>query len=143
MMKYSTPYEKGTARALGVSLPVSLKKSVEVCRFIRGKPLGKAIRLLELAKQKKVAVPFTRFNRGGTGHKPNIGPGRYPVAVCAELIKLLRQAEANAQGRGLNAQSMVIRNAIAKKGQTTPRYGRQRGRQAKRTHVEVVVAEAK
>ena len=56
-MKYATAYDgKSMARAVGVALPVSMKKAVEVCSFIRGRELSKAIRLLESVQHGKIAV---------------------------------------------------------------------------------------
>nr|AJS12468.1 50S ribosomal protein L22P [uncultured archaeon] len=142
-MKYATAYEeKSMARAMGVALPISTKKTVEVCNFIRGRDISKAVRLLEGVVSGKVAVPFRRYAKGGTGHRPGIGPGRYPISVCSEILKLLHQAQANAKVRGLDSASLVIKAVVAKKGAHSWHYGRQRRRQMKRTHVEVVVMEA-
>ena len=142
-MKYATAYDdKKMARAMGVALPVSTKKTVEVCSFVKGRELSKAIRLLEGVIAEQVAVPFHKYAKGGTGHKPGIGPGRYPKNVCTEVIKLLRQVEANARNRGLNAAGLVVSSILAKKAAKAWHFGRQRRRQMKRTHVEVVISEA-
>ena len=141
-MKYATAYDdKSMARAMGVALPVSTKKTVEVCSFVKGRELSKAIRLLEGVIAEQVAVPFHKYAKGGTGHKPGIGPGRYPKNVCTEVIKLLRQVEANARNRGLNAAGLVVSSILAKKAAKAWHFGRQRRRQMKRTHIEVVVSE--
>ena len=143
-MKYATAYdEKRMARALGIALPISMKKTVELCDFIRGKELPKALSLLEGVLDERVAIPFRRYAKGGTGHKPGIGPGRYPKKACLEVIKLLKQAEANARNKGLDATALVVNSILAKKGAQAWHFGRQRRRRMKRTHVEVVVTEAK
>ncbi len=142
-MKYSTPYEeKKMARAMGVSLPISAKKSVELCSFIRGKGLNKAMRLVQGVIDEKIAVPFRKYAKGGTGHKPGIGPGRYPVKVCEDVLKLLKQVQANARNKGLDSANLVISNILANKAGMAWHYGRQRRRRMKRTHIEVVVCEA-
>lgn len=141
-MKYATAYDgKVMARALGVSLPISTKKTVELCSFIRGRELSKVVRLLEGVLDEKVAIPFRKYAKGGTGHKPGIGPGRYPKNACVEVIKLLRQAEANAKNKGLDASRLAVSNILAKKAAQSWHYGRQRRRRMKSTHVEVVVSE--
>jgi large subunit ribosomal protein L22 len=141
-MKYASEIEEKTmAKALGIALPISRKKTVELCKFIKGRQLTKAIMLLEKVREEKVAIPFTRFGKGGTGHKPGIGPGRYPKKACFEVIKLLKQVEANARFKGLDTTSLVIKNALARQGAQSFHYGRKRRRKMKRTHVEVVVAE--
>ena len=143
-MKYATMYdEKRMARALGVALPISMKKAVEVCSFVRGREIAKAIRLLEAVVTEDIAVPFRKYAKGGTGHKPGIGPGRYPKNVCIEIVKLLRHAQANAKVKGLDAAKLIVSSILAKQGAHSWHFGRQRRRRMKRTHVEIVVAEAK
>lgn len=142
-MKYATAYdEKRMARALGIALPISMKKTVELCSFIRGKELPKAISLLEGVLDERVAIPFRRYAKGGTGHKPGMGPGRYPKKACFEVIKLLRQAQANAKNKGLDSANLVVNSILAKKGAQAWHFGRQRRRRMKRTHIEVIVTEA-
>lgn len=99
--------------------------------------------MLEDVTNKKLAVPYTRFNRGGTGHKKGIGAGRYPIKACAYILKLLKSAHANANQKGLDMNKLTIKAIVAKQGPNVFKYGRKRGRIAKRTHIEVVVAEKK
>lgn len=132
--------EENTATAYGRALPISTKHSIEICNFIRGKPLAKAKMLLENVIAKKTAVPFRRFSRS-VGHKKKIGAGRYPEKACREILKLLNAAEANAQFKGLGVGSLVISELIANKASRPWHYGRQRRRKAKRTHIRVVVKE--
>ncbi|MBI2145214.1 50S ribosomal protein L22 [Candidatus Woesearchaeota archaeon] len=141
-MKYATAFDgKTMARAMGVALPISTKKAVELCSFIRGKELSKAVRLLEAVVEERIAIPFRKYAKGGTGHKPGIGPGRYPKNACIEVIKLLRQAEANAKVKGLDGTRLVVSSILAQKAALSWHYGRQRRRRMKRTHVEIVVSE--
>ena len=60
-----------------------------------------------------------------------------------EVIKLLRQAQANAKNKGLDSTNLVINNILAKKAAQSWHSGRQRRRRMKRTHVEVTLTEAK
>jgi len=142
-MLYSTKSTENAGKAYGVSIPLSLKQSVEVCNFIRGRDVNKAIRLLDAVTNFNFAIPYKRFNRGGVGHKAKIGPGRYPVTVCREITKLLNSARINARQKGLDGDSLVISSIIPKQGPNTPRYGRKRGRSAKRIHIEVVLTPSK
>ncbi len=143
-MKYATKFDNETmARAQGIALPVSFKQSVEVCRFIKNRRYKDAIRLLEGVKEMKTPVPYRTFNRGGTGHRKGMGPGRYPQKASTYIIKLLKSAYANASQKGLDTENLVVKSAVAKQGPKTFHYGRKRGIKAKRTHVEVVVESAK
>ncbi len=143
-MNYATPYdEKKMARALGVAMPISTKKAVELCSFVKGRELATAVRLLEDVVDEKIAIPFRRYAKGGTGHRPGgVGPGRYPKKACVEVVKLLKQAEANAKVKGLDVAKLVVSSILANKGALSWHFGRQRGRRMKRTHVEVVVMES-
>ncbi|MBI4439111.1 50S ribosomal protein L22 [Candidatus Woesearchaeota archaeon] len=141
--RYSILREDGSARSVGMALPISHKKSVEVCRLIRGKSLGKSIELLGKVMRLEAAVPYKRYNRGGVGHRRGIGVGRFPVKTCAEIIKILKDAQANAQSRGLQAGKLVISHISAQKAAKTFHYGRKSRRVMKKTHIEVVVKESK
>jgi len=131
--------EKTMAKAHGVSLPVSLKQSAEVCRYIRSRRYRTAINLLEEVTQMKTPVPYKRFNKGGTGHRKSMGPGRYPIKASTYILNLLKSAYANANQKGLDTSDLLIKSAVAKQGPKVGRYGRKRGRTAKRTHIEIVL----
>ncbi len=142
-MMYATKFDKDTmARAQGTSLPVSFKQSVEVCRFVKSRRYKDAVRLLEAVREMKTPVPYRTFNRGGTGHRKGMGPGRYPIKASGYVIKLLKSACANASQKGLDTESLVVKAAVAKQGPKTFHYGRKRGTKAKRTHIEIVLESA-
>lgn len=128
------------AMAMSRGLPISLKKAVEACRFIRGKNVNEAKEILKKVSEKKMVVPFKRFNKD-LGHKKGEGPGRFPVNVVNALRKLLETAEANAQFKGLNTSNLTIMHICSHKGGKAWHFGRKRRRQMKRTNVEVVVEE--
>ncbi len=140
-MKYAFEANEKAARAYGRSLPISMKKSIEICNFIRGKSLLKARTLLQRVVDKKEAVPYKRFERGGTGHKKGIGPGRYPGKTAIAFIKLLRSAEANAQQKGMEASQLYIHTIAAQKAANSWHYGRKRRRKMKLTHIQIAVRE--
>ncbi|MEK6968012.1 MAG: uL22 family ribosomal protein, partial [Nanoarchaeota archaeon] len=89
----------------------------------------------------KEAVAYTRYNKGGAGHKSGMAVGRYPMKTAFHLMKLLDSVEANAESKGLNSMSLAIIHIVAQQGGKTWHYGRERGRRMKRTSVEIVVAE--
>ena len=129
------------ASARGNNFDVSTKFAVEVATFIRGKNLAAAKKLIQGVIDKTVAVPFKRYHMD-LGHKRgSIGPGRYPVKVAEEVLKLLNSAEMNATNKGLDIDSLYISKVIANKGNTQMRPGRHRGRHAKRTHIELILVE--
>jgi len=143
-MMYATKFdEKTMAKAQAVSLPISLKQSVEICKFIRNRKYDQAVTMLESVSRLEMPIPYTKFNRGGTGHRKSIGPGRYPVKTSLQVLKLLKSVNANARQKGLDTSSLIIKAAVAKQGSKTLKYGRKRGRRAKRTHIEIVLMATK
>jgi len=138
--KYSATVNEHRAKAVGLLSPISAKQGVEICNFIRGKDTQKAKDILNEVIDMKKPIPFKRFTEGA-GHKHGIGPGKYPVKACKEILKLIKLVEANAQHNGLDTSSLVIVHICAKKGPKSWHYGRQSRIAMKRTHVEIVVEE--
>ncbi len=130
------------ARVVGRSLPISTKFSIEICNFIRNKTTSEAKEILQKVIEKKQAIPFKIFKRE-LSHKRKIGPGRYPKKTAIEVIKLLESVEANAQFKGMNTSALHITHINAHLASRPWRYGRQRRRKAKRTHIEIIVEEKK
>ena len=128
------------ARAAGVSLPISMKQTREICQFIKHKSVQKVKDMLSRVAEQELPVPYTRFNRN-VAHKPGIAGGRYPMKAAKEIQKVVENAEANAQFKGLNVNNLVVVHAMVKQAAKPFHYGRIRGRQMKRAHVEVVVQE--
>ena len=133
--------DEHTATVKGMNLTISRKFAVEVARFIRGKELSAAKKMLEGVVHQTLAVPFHRYNFD-LGHKRGAkGPGRYPKKAARALLQLLCSAEANAENKGLDTASLYVARALVHKGNTVSKPGRHRGRRGKRTHVELVLAE--
>lgn len=140
---YSTQdYSKDTmARVLGKDLPISAKKSVEVCSFLRNKTTKQAKILLEAVISKKQAVPFHRYNMEVPHRKPSLGPGKYPINVSKEFLRLIKEVEANAQNKGLDTNNLILKTMVANRASRPWHFGRQRRTKMKRTHIEIVVQE--
>ncbi|MBD3259476.1 50S ribosomal protein L22 [Candidatus Woesearchaeota archaeon] len=138
---YSCKIEENMAKAVGTDLDISTKHAVEICSFLRRKPLEKAKIILQNVMLKKQAVPFKRHKRD-IPHRTKIGPGRYPVKASQRILKLLESVTANAQNLGLATGKLEIYHINAHHASRPVKGGRHRGRNMKRTHVEVVVREA-
>ncbi len=141
MYKYSFQgYDKETmARAVALSIDISTKHAIEISNYIRGRKLSTAKKLLELAIQKKKAIPFKRFTEGA-GHKSTVdkvGRGKYVVKASRQILKLLKEVETNAMQKGI--MDPVIIHIAANRASTPYHYGRKPGRSMKRTHIEIVV----
>ena len=132
--------KENMARAIGISLPISFKQSIEICNFIRNKSVNHVKEVLNKVISQEQAIPFRRFNNG-MGHKRNIAAGRYPKKASTEILNLINHVEANAQFKGLNTANLVITHINANKASKVMHSGRKRSRRAKRTNVEIVVQE--
>lgn len=137
---YTTEVNEKRARAVGLNLPISTKQSIEICSFLRGKPVEKAKTVLKRVGEKQQAIPFTRFN-WNVGHRRGMASGRYPLRASAAILTIIESAEANAQFKGLTTKKLVLKQLCAQKAGQQYRFGRFRGRKAKRTHIEVIVEE--
>ncbi len=127
------------ARAVGLYLPVSLKKSIEVATFIRGKKVDRALRELDGVVEKKVPVPFRKFFKSIPHRRGPLATGRFPVNTASEIRKVLISAISNAKEKGLEESQLVVRHISAQKGPTLWHYGRQSRRKRKVAYVEIVV----
>ncbi|MBI2135078.1 50S ribosomal protein L22 [Candidatus Woesearchaeota archaeon] len=137
---YSGYTKDNMARAVGKSLPISFKQSIEICNFIRNREVSYAKNVLNKVIEKKKAIPFRIFN-DNMGHKRGIAAGRYPGKASKEILDLINLVEANAQFKGMNSSNLVIAHINANKAATVLHYGRKRSRKAKRTNIEIVVKE--
>ncbi len=137
-----------TSLASGRDLRVSFKKMVELCAAIRGLKLDEAIKLLEDVIAKKRMIPFRRFRRKRAHHGSVNGhpAGGYPVKAAKELLKVLRNAENNAENKGLDTSRLYVKHAAAQKGMKIRKYiprafGRATPYFQELCHVEVALEE--
>ncbi len=131
------------ARVLGKDLGISTKKSIELCNFLRKKTTRDAMSILARVIAKKQAVPFKRFKMEIPHRSPGLGPGKYPIKVAREFIRLIKEVESNAQQKGLDTNNLLLKHMIANKASRPWHFGRQRRTKMKRTHIEIVVEEKK
>lgn len=122
--KYSTVSDPATtAKAYGRDLPVSPKSGRNVARAIKGMPVARAKTFLEEVAALKTAVPF-RVRRRKIAHRrgQGFGPGKYPKKVAEHFLKVLASAEANAEYKGLDPETLVITHASAYQGEVRKAY---------------------
>lgn len=145
MAQHNYAYQKGKeniAKAVGRNLDISPKQSIEICNYIRGRPLNQAKMLLKQSIDEIRPVPARRFTNG-LGHKPGMGPGRYFTKACTEILKILESAEANGKNKGFNAADLKVSHIAMQIGPKNWHYGRQRRSIFKNSHIEVVLEEVK
>lgn len=137
---YSRKIEGTHAKAVGVALPISRKRSVEVCSALRGMNVQKAKKYLENVIALKLPVAYKRYN-ADVAHRAGMSAGRYPQKTAQHILSILKSAEANAQNKGMSTGKLIIEHAAAQQGPSQMRYGRQRAK-AKRTHIEIILTQS-
>ena len=137
---------ENTSRATASELHISFKKTREICHHIQGMKLKQAQSFLEDVVELKQAVPFKRFSDGSGHRKGPMTNGGYPVNASAEVLKLLKNAESNAEYKGLEPSRMYISNILANRGRTIrgffPRArGRASPKNTETVNIEVILSE--
>ena len=121
MGKYSYDADSATesSKACGSSLRAHFKHCREVCDNIKGMKLAKAKAFLEDVLQFKQAVAFTKFTGGCGRHaqgKLRNAAGskcRWPQKATKIVLDLLKNAEANAEMKGLDVDELVVKHSQA------------------------------
>jgi large subunit ribosomal protein L22 len=141
--------ESKTARAMAKSLKISPKHCVEICNAVRGMEVSKAKVYLDDVINMRKAVPFKRHNKK-VGHRKGLKgwpSGRYPVKAAAEILSVLKNAEANAEYKGMDTENLVIEHISGHRGViirgAIPRaFGRVTPFNTPTTHIQIVLEEA-
>jgi large subunit ribosomal protein L17e len=76
--------------------------------------LKDAYKYLKAVEEHKRCIPFRRF-KGGVGRTAQakefgVTQGRWPVKSVKFVLDLLKNAEANAVSKGLDAEKMIIKH---------------------------------
>lgn len=150
MYSYKPENLSKSCHTKGSYLRVHFKNTHEAAKVLKGMPLKKAQRFLEDVTDKKQCVPFFRFN-GGVGRCAQAKAwgatqGRWPKKSAEFLLGLLKNAESNAEAKGLNIEKVVIKhvqvNQAPKQRRRTYRaHGRVNAYLASPCHIEIVCSE--
>ena len=137
-----------TAKASGREIRVSQKSSREVCAAIKGMKLISAKQYLREVIKKEKPVPFKRHKKK-VAHRHGLEKafaGRYPIKAASKILRVIENAEANAENKGLDIEELKIFHAAAYPGikikRYTPRaHGRASPKNETTTHIEIVLTE--
>ena len=127
--------KKDFAVARGISMKISPKQCIYICRVLMGKSPDAAIARLEAVISEKRVIPMAALE---VGHKRGRGlaGGKFPKNACKEIIGVIKQAGANAVVNGIENPVIVI----ARSDRASAPF-RKAGRKAKRAHVYIEVRE--
>ena len=152
MTRYATEPENASksAKARGSYLRVHFKNTRETAQAIKHMHLKRAVRYLKNVMAKKEIVPFRRFSacagRKAQAKQFHTTQGRWPKKSAEFLLQLLKNAESNAEFKGLDTDHLVIEsiqvNAAPKMRRRTYRaHGRINPYMSSPSHIEVILAE--
>ncbi|PGG97341.1 60S ribosomal protein L17 [Blastomyces parvus] len=139
-----------SARSRGSYLRVSFKNTRETAQAINGLKLQRAVAYLENVKAHKEAVPFRRFagdvGRSAQGKQFGSVKARWPVKSAEFLLSLLKNAEANADTKGLDTGNLIVQhiqvNQAPKQRRRTYRaHGRINPYMSSPCHIELILTE--
>ena len=125
------------AMARGISLSISKKHSMALCKFIKNKSIDAALADLEEVLKFKKAVPF----KGEIPHRHgDMMSVRYPLNAARVFITVLKGLKGNALANGMNLESTRI---VSGSASWASRPHRKDGARFKRTHLTLCAKEIK
>merc|ERR1712002_179337 len=140
----------GAAKARGSNLRVHFKNTRETAQAIKKMPLSRATRYLKNVIAQKEIIPFRRF-MGGVGRHAQAkvhgtSQGRWPRKSAEFLLDLLKNAESNAEYKGLDTDNLIVDHiqvdrAPKMRRRTYRAHGRINPYMSSPCHIEVVLAE--
>merc|ERR550539_992786 len=152
MGRYASEPDNATkaAKAKGSNLRVHFKNTREAAQAIKKMPLHRATKYLKNVMSQKEIIPFRRF-MGGVGRHAQAkvhgtAQGRWPTKSAEFLLHLLKNAESNAEYKGLDADHLVIEHiqvnrAAHMRRRTYRAHGRINPYMSSPCHIEVCLVE--
>eukprot|EP01064_Diplonema_japonicum_P007785 TRINITY_DN1541_c0_g1_i4.p1 TRINITY_DN1541_c0_g1~~TRINITY_DN1541_c0_g1_i4.p1 ORF type:complete len:189 (+),score=45.47 TRINITY_DN1541_c0_g1_i4:130-696(+) len=148
MVKYcAAPKDAtNTAKAKGSDMRVHFKNTWQVGNVLRGMPFVKAQKYLEDVMEHKRCIPYIRFSHaaGRTPQAKEFGltQGRWPRKSVELFQNLLKNAESNADQKGLEVKDLKLSHVAVQRAQKIRRrtyraHGRIGAYMASPCHVEL------
>ncbi|XP_056659827.1 60S ribosomal protein L17-like [Monodelphis domestica] len=155
MVSYSLDPENPTksCKSRGSNLQVHFKNTHEKAQAIKGMHIQKATKDLKDVTLKKQCVPFCWYNGGvGSGavavaaRQWGWTQGRWPKKSAEFLLHMLKNAESNAELKGLDVDSLVIEHIQVNKApkmrrRTYRAHGRISPYMSSPCHIEMILTE--
>lgn len=140
-----------SASSRGSYLRVSFKNTMNTAAAIKGWELERALKYLEDVSEHKRAIPFRKhagsIGRTAQGKEFGVTKARWPAKSVKFVTELLKNAQANADAKGLDTEKLVIShiqvNQAPKHRRRTYRaHGRVNAYQSSPCHIEIVLTES-
>jgi ribosomal protein L22 len=126
MLRYTlNPAKEKSVKVFGRGLRVSRKNSTAVCQVISGKPIHKAMALVERLVNQQQSLD-----------------GKHYTNAAKEILQLLKSALGNAEFKGLEPERLIV-NASAHQGFRfyRPRRFKMRRQRRKVTNIQLVLVQ--
>merc|ERR1711998_583459 len=139
-----------SCKASGSDLRVHFKNTCVTAAAIKKMGLKKAKKYLEDVLEKKAAIPFRFFNgcigRHAQAKMTGATQCRWPKKSCEFLLDLLKNAESNAETKGLDVDALEITHIQVNKAQKQRRrtyraHGRINPYMSSPCHIELILSE--
>jgi large subunit ribosomal protein L17e len=151
-MKYSREAENSTksCKASGSDLRVHFKNTCVTASAIKKMSLKKAKKYLEDVMAHKQAIPFRFFNgcigRHAQAKMTGATQCRWPTKSCQFMLHLLKNAESNAEVKGLDTENLEIFHIQVNRSQKQRRrtyraHGRTNPYMSCPSHIELILCE--
>merc|ERR1712060_350857 len=154
MVKYAKEPDNATksCKARGSDLRVHFKNTHETAQALRKMELGAAKTYLQAVLDHRRCIPFKKFC-GGVGRTAQAknegsttGQGRWPVKSCEFLLGLLKNAESNAEVKGLDVENLFVSHiqvnrARQHRRRTFRAHGRISAYCSSPCHIELILSE--
>jgi large subunit ribosomal protein L22 len=147
MPTYSTEKDPDkTAKAYGFELHCSPKDSINLAHALQGMKTEQAKKYLEEIIQMKRPLPAV-YHKNKVAHQKGIGPGSFPQKAARYMLKIMKNAENNAEYKGFDVENMHIVHISAYSGRIIkgimPRaQGRATDKNRTTTNIEIILEEA-
>jgi len=147
MSRYTTNKDpEKSAKAYGYELHCSPKDSVNLAYVLKNMKTEEAKKYLEEIIEMKRPLPAV-FHKRKRAHQKGIGPGSYPQKAAKYMLKVLKNAENNAEYKGFDVENMKIGHITTYQGRTIkgfmPRaHGRTTDKNKTTTNIEIILEEA-
>ena len=146
MPKYSIELDpEKSAKAYGYELHCSPKDSMNLAYALKGMKTERAKKLLgEIIDMKRPLSAI--FHKGKRSHQKGIGVGSYPQKAAYHMLKIIENAENNAEYKGFDVENMKISHISTYRGRIIkgimPRaQGRATNKNKITTNIEVILEE--
>jgi len=135
-----------TAKAYGFEMQCSPKDSYNIAKAVKGMKLQDAKKLLEDVIALERPIKFYRYKRKAAHKKGCIGGGGYPKKAAECILYVIKNAENNAEYKGLDTENLVIAHISTYKGRKIegiiPRaHGRATAKNEQTTNIEIILKE--